>query len=67
MPAGRTSVLTCTNFTGHPTVVLPHGKGRGATPAAIQIIGRLYGESTILGIAAAWQKATEWHLGRPIA
>jgi Asp-tRNA(Asn)/Glu-tRNA(Gln) amidotransferase A subunit family amidase len=59
--------LYATNLSGHPAVVLPHGRGRrGPAPSVITLIGRLYDESTILGIASAWQKATQWHTGRPI-
>jgi Asp-tRNA(Asn)/Glu-tRNA(Gln) amidotransferase A subunit family amidase len=65
-PRSGTS-LYATNLSGHPAVVMPHGKGRrGPVPSAITLIGKLYDESTILAIAAAWQKSTKWHGGRPI-
>jgi Asp-tRNA(Asn)/Glu-tRNA(Gln) amidotransferase A subunit family amidase len=65
--AARSSeALTCTNLTGHPTVVLPTGPGRGRSPTSTSIIGHLYGESTLLAVANAWQQHTRWHLGRPL-
>lgn len=59
--------LTCTNLTGHPTLVLPIGRSdddRGR-PTVLSLTGRLYGEAALLQVAAAWQRATEWHRARP--
>jgi len=60
--------LSITNLTGHPTAVLPDGfrqqNGRDA-PGAITFTGRLYGESTLLAVASAYQQARGDHLKRP--
>jgi Asp-tRNA(Asn)/Glu-tRNA(Gln) amidotransferase A subunit family amidase len=100
----RGNDLMITNFTGHPTVVLPYGprrtggrgRGRGrrggegrggqaergvqaargqggegstadtpAQPGAITFTGRLFGESDLLAVAHAFQRATGDHLRRP--
>ncbi len=60
--------LTLTNLTGHPCVVLPSGFAAGPnaeTPRAITLTGQLFGESTLLALAHAWQQATGFHLRRP--
>jgi Asp-tRNA(Asn)/Glu-tRNA(Gln) amidotransferase A subunit family amidase len=52
--------LTITNLTGHPTVVLPHAvetkEGR-TTAKTITFTGRLYGESSLLSLALAYEQA----------
>ena len=64
---GGNSSLFCTNLTGHPSVVMPTSKSRRSDqPDSLTLVGQLYGESTLLGVATEWQKATRWHLGRPI-
>jgi Asp-tRNA(Asn)/Glu-tRNA(Gln) amidotransferase A subunit family amidase len=60
--------LSITNLTGHPTVCLPNGFakfGGGETPRAITFTGKLFGESTLLAVAKAYQEATGHHLKRP--
>jgi Asp-tRNA(Asn)/Glu-tRNA(Gln) amidotransferase A subunit family amidase len=57
---GGDDLVLC-NMTGHPTVVLPNGK----PPAANTFTGRLYGESELLAVAAAYQEATGHHLKHP--
>ncbi len=61
--------LTLTNFTGHPTVVLPNGFRNGRdgveVPTSITFTGRLFGETDLLSVARAYQKATGFHRRRP--
>ena len=60
--------LLVTNLTGHPTVVLPNGfrkSGGAEVPRAITFTGRLYGETELLAVADAYQRATGFHLRRP--
>lgn len=60
--------LTITNMTGHPQIALPNGlreRDGVKTPTAITFTGRLYDESTLLRVAAAYQAATGFHLERP--
>lgn len=65
---GEGQDLEITNLTGHPCVALPVGftdrNGRPA-PRVVTITGRLYDESTLLGLAAAYQRATDFHRRRP--
>ncbi|XBH01095.1 amidase [Singulisphaera sp. Ch08] len=60
--------LEITNLTGHPTAVLPDAfesrQGRDS-PGSITFTGRLYGESTLLAVANAYQQAAGHHLRRP--
>jgi len=58
--------LLLTNLTGHPAIVLPNGhRSHDGTPTSITFVGRLFGETNLLSVAAAWQKETGYHLKRP--
>jgi len=60
--------LVITNFTGHPTAVLPNGftkAGEVEVPTAITFTGRLYGETELLTVAHLYQNATGHHLKHP--
>jgi Asp-tRNA(Asn)/Glu-tRNA(Gln) amidotransferase A subunit family amidase len=54
-----------TNLTGQPCVVVPHGLNEKGRPTSLTFVGRVFGESTMLAAAHAFQQATEWHLARP--
>lgn len=58
--------LLANNLTGHPCVVAPNGfTSKDGTPTSITFVGRLHGESDLLGLGTAWQEATDYHLKRP--
>jgi Asp-tRNA(Asn)/Glu-tRNA(Gln) amidotransferase A subunit family amidase len=57
--------LLLTNLTGHPCVVLPNGYDDDGHPVSITFMGRLFDEGALLGVAAAYQNATEFHLQHP--
>src|SRR5438309_454816 len=61
----KPSVLTAWNVTGQPVLQLPNGFGRNGLPLGMQIIGRPFGETTILRIGHAYERATDWHTRRP--
>jgi aspartyl-tRNA(Asn)/glutamyl-tRNA(Gln) amidotransferase subunit A len=61
----KPSLLTAWNVTGQPVLALPNGFGRNGLPLGMQIVGRPFGESTILQIGHAYERATEWHTRRP--
>lgn len=63
-PSFAGGALTATNFTGHPTVVVPNGFVRAA-PRSITFLGRIHGEGPLLEVAAAYQERTGFHLRRP--
>jgi Asp-tRNA(Asn)/Glu-tRNA(Gln) amidotransferase A subunit family amidase len=60
--------LTLTNLTGHPTAVVPDGDRRNSPngqPDTIAFTGKLFGETTLLALAHAYQQASGAHLRRP--
>jgi Asp-tRNA(Asn)/Glu-tRNA(Gln) amidotransferase A subunit family amidase len=57
--------LLLTNLTGHPAVVLPNGFRSDGTPTSITFTGRLFGETTLLAAAHAYQSATDFNRRRP--
>ena len=60
--------LVLTNYTGHPTVVMPYSGTKladGDAPPAITFTGKHYGESELMAVAHAFQAATGTHLRRP--
>jgi len=52
------------NIAGLPAISIPAGFGDGL-PIGMQIIGKPFGEETILKIAYAYEQATEWHKRKP--
>lgn len=61
----RPSLLTAWNVTGQPVLQLPNGFGRSGLPLGMQIVGRPFGETTILRVGHAYERATEWHTRHP--
>ncbi len=59
------SLLTAWNVTAQPVLALPHGFGRHGLPLGMQLIGRPFGETAILRIGHAYERATAWHTRRP--
>ena len=57
--------LTATNLTGHPAVIVPNGFRDDGTPVSLTMLGALFGESKMLIVAHAYQRATAHHLRRP--
>jgi len=46
--------------------VLPNGfLSSDGTPSSVTFIGRTFGETDLLTLAAAYQRATDYHLQRP--
>ena len=61
---GNQSAIT--NLTGHPVVCIPTGFDKKFNlPTGISFVGNLYDEATILSIAHAIQKATNWEEAHP--
>jgi len=52
------------NIAGLPAISIPAGFADGL-PIGMQIIGKPFGEETLLKIAHAYQQATDWHKRRP--
>ncbi len=64
-PSHAGSAMLITNYTGHPTVVVPNGFTDKRTPTSISFIGGLHQEAETLAVAKAYQDATDWHLQHP--
>jgi aspartyl-tRNA(Asn)/glutamyl-tRNA(Gln) amidotransferase subunit A len=61
----KPSVLTAWNVTSQPVLALPNGFGRNGLPLGMQVLGRPFGETTILRVGHAYERATEWYARRP--
>lgn len=64
-PSFGSSQLLTTNLTGHPCVVLKNGYNDNGSPTSISFIGNLFDEATILGVARAYQEATDFDEDHP--
>jgi aspartyl-tRNA(Asn)/glutamyl-tRNA(Gln) amidotransferase subunit A len=53
------------NLCGLPAIAVPCGFGKGNLPASLSIVGGAFEDSRVLGLARAYQAATEWHRRRP--
>jgi aspartyl-tRNA(Asn)/glutamyl-tRNA(Gln) amidotransferase subunit A len=53
------------NVSGHPVASVPCGFTIEGLPIGLQIIGRPFDEATVLRVADAYQRATDWHTRRP--
>jgi aspartyl-tRNA(Asn)/glutamyl-tRNA(Gln) amidotransferase subunit A len=53
------------NLTGHPAASVPCGFTAEGLPMGLQIIGRPFDEVTVLRVADAYQRITDWHTRRP--
>jgi amidase len=49
---------TAFNYSGHPAVVLPYTVDEAGLPIGVQLVGRRWGESRLLAIAAALAEVT---------
>lgn len=53
------------NLLGLPAAVVPCGFSSEGLPASLQIVGRPFEDATVLRIARAYERATDWHTRRP--
>ena len=53
------------NLLGLPAVVVPCGVSGEGLPVSIQIVGRAFDDATVLRLARAYERVTEWHTRRP--
>lgn len=61
------TLLRITNLTGHPQVLVPFGSDEKGAQRSVSFVGRLYEESTMLGVANKFQQAVpyDYHTIRP--
>jgi aspartyl-tRNA(Asn)/glutamyl-tRNA(Gln) amidotransferase subunit A len=53
------------NLLGLPAAVVPCGLSRDGLPVSIQIVGRAFDDATVLRLARAYERVTDWHTRRP--
>jgi aspartyl-tRNA(Asn)/glutamyl-tRNA(Gln) amidotransferase subunit A len=53
------------NASGHPAASMPCGFTADGLPIGMQVIGRSFDEATVLRVADAYQRLTDWHTRRP--
>jgi Asp-tRNA(Asn)/Glu-tRNA(Gln) amidotransferase A subunit family amidase len=58
------ATLGVTNLTGHPAIALKAGF-LDNRPVELMVTGRLYDEATLLRVALAFERGTEWHARNP--
>jgi aspartyl-tRNA(Asn)/glutamyl-tRNA(Gln) amidotransferase subunit A len=54
------------NFSGHPACAVPCGFSTDRLPIGMQVVGRPFDEATVLRVADAYQRLTDWHTRRPV-
>ena len=53
------------NLTGAPGISIPCGFAAGRLPVGLQLTGRMFDESTLLRVADAYERLTDWHTQSP--
>jgi aspartyl-tRNA(Asn)/glutamyl-tRNA(Gln) amidotransferase subunit A len=54
------------NLTGHPAIAMMSGLSKvSQLPLSVQFVGRAYDEITLLRVATAYERATQWSRQRP--
>ena len=66
-PADPAVTSNCFQFNvfGLPAISIPCGFSKSGLPIGLQIAGPRFSEGKILALAAAYEKATEWHKRQP--
>jgi aspartyl-tRNA(Asn)/glutamyl-tRNA(Gln) amidotransferase subunit A len=54
------------NVSGHPVCSVPCGLTGEGLPIGMQLVGRPFDEATVLRVADAWQRLSDWHARRPV-
>lgn len=54
------------SLAGLPGVSVPSGIHSNGRPLGFQLLGETFSEARLLGVAAAWQRETDWHLRHPV-
>lgn len=53
------------NLLGVPAMSVPMGPVDGGLPSGLQIVGARFDDATVLRVADAYQRVTDWHTQRP--
>ena len=63
---GGPPIIPAGNVVGQPAIAIPNGFGPNGLPTGIQFTGKVWSETRLLSLAAAYQQATDWHRRRPV-
>lgn len=63
--AAALRMLSAANLTGMPAVSVPCGFANGQ-PVGLHIMGQQHADATVLAIANAYERATQWHQQVPV-
>lgn len=63
--AAVSGLMRPVNYLGLPALALPAGFSADGLPVGVQLIGKPYGDDTLLTLGEAFQRATGHHLARP--
>jgi aspartyl-tRNA(Asn)/glutamyl-tRNA(Gln) amidotransferase subunit A len=58
---GITRFMRPANFLGLPSLVVPAGQSKSGLPIGMQLIGRPFGDETLIALGRAFQAATNHH------
>ncbi|MDB5601627.1 MAG: amidase [Xanthobacteraceae bacterium] len=58
---GITRFMRPINYLGVPTLVVPAGQSAGGMPIGLQLIGRPFGDETLIALGRAFQAVTDHH------
>ena len=53
------------SLAGLPGIAMPCGIHSNGRPIGVQLLGEHFTEAKLFGLAAAWQRVTDWHLRHP--
>ena len=53
------------NVTGHPALAMMAGLASDGLPMSVQFVGRYFDDATVLRVAAAYERTTQWHKRKP--
>ncbi len=62
---GGPPLIPAGNAAGAPALSIPNGFGQAGLPTALHLMGRAFSEATLIALANAYQRETEWHRQRP--
>lgn len=67
-PREPETISNCTPFNifGLPAISIPCGFSASGLPIGLMIAGPRFSEGKVLALANAYEKATQWHLKRPV-
>lgn len=64
-PFAQAACTFAFSIAGVPALTLPCGFSRTGLPIGLTIAGPLLAEPRVFALAKAFERATDWHLGRP--